>query len=75
MAPVVLGILRSATDACPTGRSSSIGGPMREGIPEAVLTKEAAYNAVGSGAWDLFDYVDFTSWLRSALLPVLYLLK
>lgn len=70
MARVVLGALQTASEACPSGRSSSAAGPSREGIPEAVLAKEAAYNAVGVGCWDLFDHLDFTSWLRSSLLPV-----
>lgn len=70
MAGVVLDMLRSASEACPTGRSSNVGGPTREGIPEAVLAKEAAYNAVGVGSWDLFDHLPFTPWLRSSLLPV-----
>ena len=30
----------------------------------------AVYNAVGAGAWELLDHVDFTSWLHAALLPV-----
>lgn len=70
MAGVVLEILRSASEACPTGRASSIGGPTREDIPEAVLAKEAAYNAVAVGSWDLFDHLALTPWLRSSLLPV-----
>ena len=70
MARVVLGALQTASEACPTAQSSSIAGPSRENIPEAVLAKEAAYNAVGVGCWDLFDHIDFTSWLRSSLLPV-----
>ena len=70
MASTVLGMLQATSEACPTNRSGGIGGPSREGIPEAVLAKEAAYNAVGVGSWDLFDHLDFTSWLRSSLLPV-----
>lgn len=36
----------------------------------AVLTKEAALAAMGVGAYELHDYVDFSSWFASTLLPV-----
>ncbi len=42
----------------------------REGHPEAVLAKEAAYNAVGVGSWDLQEHLDFSQWLHSSLLMV-----
>ena len=40
------------------------------GYPAAVLAKEAVYNAVSVGAFELHDYVDFSSWFRTALLAV-----
>ena len=70
LAPLIMEELRIVSEACPSGRSASVPGPGREGIPEAVLAKEAVYNAVGAGAWELLDHVDFTSWLHAALLPV-----
>ena len=40
------------------------------GYPAVVLAKEAVYNAVCVGAFELHDYIDFSSWFRSALLSV-----
>ncbi len=45
-------------------------GPRIRDIPAAVLAKEAAYNAVGVGAYELHDYIDFGSWFNTALLQV-----
>lgn len=45
------------------------GGPLGP-VPQALLAKEAAYNAVAVGAYELHDYLQFTPWLRSTLLPV-----
>jgi hypothetical protein len=36
----------------------------------AALTKEALLDAVGVGAFELHDYVEFSSWFQSTLLPV-----
>lgn len=40
------------------------------GVPLALLRKEAVYNAVAVAAYELHDYVDWSQWLRSALLQV-----
>ena len=40
------------------------------GYPAVVLAKEAVYNAVCAGAFELHDYLDFSSWFRTALLAV-----
>ena len=65
-------MLQSASAACPPG-SVPAGGSAVAGVPSAVLAKEAVYNAVGVGAWELHDYIDFSSWFRSALLLVRFL--
>jgi hypothetical protein len=40
-------------------------------IAQAVaLTKEALLDAVGVGAYELHDYIEFSSWFRHTLLPV-----
>ena len=39
-------------------------------LPPQVLTKEAAYNAAGVGAYELHDYIDFRAWYHAALLRV-----
>lgn len=35
-----------------------------------MLAKEAVLDAVGVGAYELHDYVEFSSWFQSTLLPV-----
>lgn len=37
----------------------------------SILKKEAVYNAVGLAAFDLYDEIDFDSWLTSVLIPEL----
>ena len=62
MAPVVVELLKRASEACPPGGAAALagaGGAVR-GVPAAVLAKEAAYQAVSVGAYELHDYVDFT---------------
>lgn len=79
LAPAVVQMLAAASEGCPLGvpsrlamqngtagsSSGSIGG-----IPAAVLHKEAVYAAVGTGAYDLHDFIDFQPWLRSTLVQV-----
>lgn len=79
VAPVVVQLLKSASDACPPGAAAQLaaaaqqqqqqqqqngaaagGGGLIQGVPAAVLRKEAAYQAVAAGAYELHDYVDFT---------------
>ena len=62
-------MLQTASAACPPG-SAPAGGPAVAGVLSAVLAKEAVYNAVGVGSWELHDFIDFSSWFRSALLLV-----
>ena len=40
------------------------------GYPAVVLAKEAVYDAVCVGAFELHDYIDFSSWFRTAMLAV-----
>lgn len=62
VAPVVVELLKRASEACPPGGAAALagaGGAVR-GVPAAVLAKEATYQAVSVGAYELHDYVDFT---------------
>jgi hypothetical protein len=63
-------LLKSTSEACPAGSCSMQPGQRIGGVPAAVLAKEAAYNAVGVGAYELHDYIDFMSWFNTALLQV-----
>lgn len=76
VAPVVVQLLQSASEACPPGAAAQLaaaaqqqqqqngaaagGRALVRGIPAAVLSKEAVYQAVAAGAYELHDYVDFT---------------
>lgn len=64
VAPVVVQLLKEASDACPPGAPAQLaaapGAALVQGVPAAVLRKEAAYQAVATGAYELHDYVDFT---------------
>ncbi|KAK9830439.1 hypothetical protein WJX72_011753 [[Myrmecia] bisecta] len=71
LAPVVVAMLNRASEACPPGAAAQLPGPLSRGVPPAVLAKEAVYNAVGTAAFELHDYIEFTSWFRMALLPEL----
>lgn len=70
LAPVLVAMLQGAEEASPPGRSASLAGPCTEGVPALALAKEAIYNAVGTCAYDLHDFLDFPSWFRSALIQV-----
>ena len=61
-------MLQAVSTACPPGTSGAVGATTVQG--SALLAKEAVYNAVGVGAWELHDSIDFSSWFRSALLVV-----
>ncbi|KAL4857594.1 Importin-11 [Chlorella vulgaris] len=72
VAPVVMQLLKAASDACPPGAPAQLaagGGPSVRSVPAAVLAKEAAYQAVSVGAYELHDYVDFAGFLHNSLLP------
>lgn len=56
LAPVVVGILKQASEACPAVAGADVQ------ITPALLLKETAYNAVGAAYYDLHDYIDFKSW-------------
>ena len=69
--------LHAANAAAPPAACASadalaaLPGPRAAGVPAALLRKEAAYSAAAVGAYELHDHVDFSSWLRAALLPEL----
>lgn len=69
-------MLAAASEACPPGAPSRMAlqngnAPNHTaGIPPAVLHKEAIYAAVGTGAYDLYDFIDFQPWLRTTLVQV-----
>ncbi|KAL3137934.1 hypothetical protein ABBQ38_005181 [Trebouxia sp. C0009 RCD-2024] len=73
LAPAVVQMLATASEGCPPGAPSRLAAQnssapnLTAGIPAAVLHKEAVYAAVGTGAYDLFDFIDFQPWLRGTL--------
>ena len=78
LAPAVVQMLAAASEGCPPGAPSRLAmqngtagsSTTTAGIPAAVLHKEAVYAAVGTGAYDLHDSIDFQPWLRSTLVQV-----
>ena len=80
LAPTVVQHLQEVSAACPPGAAGSLppphgalaGGDSSERlvVPDAVCAKEAVYAAMGTGAYELHDYVDFTPWFRTTLLQV-----
>ena len=80
LAPTVVQHLQEVSAACPPGAAGSLppphsapaGGDSSERlvVPDAVRAKEAVYAAMGTGAYELHDYVDFTPWFRTTLLQV-----
>ena len=81
LAPAVVQLLTSASEACPPGAPARMvlqngSGPSAiAGVPTAVLHKEAVYAAVGTGAYDLYDFIDFQPWLRRTLVQVRMLVR
>ena len=72
LAPAVMSMLAAASDACPVGAPSRSAMPNGSAsntdvAPAAVLHKEAVYAAVGTGAYELHDFVDYQPWLRTTL--------
>lgn len=62
LAPVVMQMLKQASEACPPP------GPESDVVmTQALLIKDACYDAVGVASYDLHDFVDFDSWYRSVL--------
>lgn len=49
----------------------TLQGPTNVEDMNAVLIKDAVYNAVGLAAYELFDSVDFDQWFKNQLLPEL----
>ncbi len=75
LAPAVVGMLAAASEACPPGAPSRMASQngaatTSAAIPAAVLHKEAIYAAVGTGAYELHDFIDYQPWLRTALVQV-----
>ncbi|GMH34265.1 hypothetical protein BSKO_02099 [Bryopsis sp. KO-2023] len=70
LGPTVMSALETVSSRCPVGvvptDQAEIGG-----IPGTVLEKEAVYHAVAVGSYDLYDYVNFSSWYRSTLVQEL----
>ena len=64
---MVVQLLQEASEGCPPGAPAQLaaapGGSLVHGVPAAVQRKEAAYQAVAAGAYELHDYVDFTGGL------------
>ncbi len=72
LAPAVVSMLAAASKACPPGapsRMATQNGSANSvaAIPAAVLHKDAIYAAVGTGAYELHDFIDFQPWLRTTL--------
>ena len=67
---MIVDLLRAKSEVCPPGSAASQQGQRIGHIPATVLAKEAVYNALGVGAYDLHDYIDFKQWLQTALLQV-----
>ncbi len=69
---MVVELLKRASDACPPGAAAQLaaqaaaaagqgsGVALVRGVPAPVLAKEAAYQAVAVGAYELHDCLDFT---------------
>ncbi|KAK9822576.1 hypothetical protein WJX74_006339 [Apatococcus lobatus] len=68
LAPYIIQTLQATMSRCPAGSAQRLPGPSINGIPASVLFKEAVYNAMAVGAYELHDYVELSSWLRSSLL-------
>jgi hypothetical protein len=63
-------MLHAADAACPAGEVAGLvaaGGSEVCGVPCSVLLKEAVYNAVGVGSYELFDYIQFEEWFSNTL--------
>ncbi|XP_028914810.1 importin-11 isoform X1 [Ornithorhynchus anatinus] len=50
----------------------TLQGPTNVDNTNALLIKDAVYNAVGLAAYELFDSVDFDQWFKNQLLPELH---
>ena len=66
MAPLVVQILKQASDGCPPAPPD-----MEIEINQKLLLKEAAYNAAGVANYDLYHSIDFESWYISFVNSVL----
>lgn len=65
LGPAVVDMLRRAGEGSllPANGHSHV-----QGVPVAVLAKAAVYHAVAVGAYELHDFLDFSSWLHASLL-------
>lgn len=67
--PAGAGVICRCVQASVTCEYSVSSLPARRQSISQVLTKEVVYRAAALGAYELHEYVDFTAWLRSSLLP------
>jgi hypothetical protein len=84
-APVMVTLLKGVTGLVPAGWGSSqqqqqqqvpgpcIAGPGGVSYPSVLLLKEAVYDAAALAAYQLHEYVEYSSWLHSNLLPEIVL--
>lgn len=69
LCPAVVSALETVSTHCPVGVVPA--NPSEPGaICEPVLEKEAVYHSVAVAAYDLYDYIEFSSWCNSTLLQV-----
>lgn len=82
LAPLVVNLLQRASQGTlgsPNNHRNSIengasngnahaGGGGGGGVPWAVRMKAAAYHAVAVGAYEMYDSIDFSSWLHASLI-------
>lgn len=71
LAPLIANLLHQAHAACPSHLpTNSASAAVTAAELQAVLAKEAVMGAVAVGVYELQEHVQFTPWLRSALLQV-----
>ena len=69
LAPLVVSMLqRAAEGALPPPEGTLNYRALSTGMPWAIRVKAAVYHAVAAGAYELYDTIDFSQWLQSALL-------
>lgn len=65
LAPLIIQWLHSAIATCPTPQNEAED----TGFTQALLRKEAVYNAASVGSHSLYHLLAFGEWLQSSLLP------
>ncbi|GAX73146.1 hypothetical protein CEUSTIGMA_g599.t1 [Chlamydomonas eustigma] len=73
LCPVVVQQLQQCIQECPQSISNieTLPGGTLGGVPVVILRKDAVYNAVALAAFDLHDYIAWSTWLRGSLLQEL----